>query len=425
MGAISDDPRTAVAVRMAGRADAEGFPTPASWEVAPSVRFEADWQGKNADPERETEVRMLWTSDTLYLRFRAKYRAITVFSDAEANGRRDQLWDRDVAEVFLQPNPAKPRRYKEFEVSPNGMWIDLEIAPGKKHDLKSRLRRRVVVNGVGKTWIAELALPMKCLVEKFDAAAIWRVNFYRVDSGVARMTLSRPEHNLLNEAMLRELADGIVHAGEQSAVKLIVLDSACKVFCGGIDIGEYTSQRVFQMLDAFHAVFSAMLEVGKPVVCVVNGPAIGGGAELAAFGDLVIATPKARFAQPEISIGIFPPLASTILPYLVGPKVALELVLTGEPVTAERALELGMINRLVPEAQLEQTVTDLVNRINSHSGPVLMMAKKAILGGMGLSLRDGLKQSMSIFLNELYRLDDSQEGLRAIIEKRKPNWKNR
>jgi cyclohexa-1,5-dienecarbonyl-CoA hydratase len=248
---------------------------------------------------------------------------------------------------------------------------------------------------------------------------------FRIDGGVARMTLNRPEHNLLNEAMLRELADGIVHAGEQNEVKLIVLDSAGKVFCGGIDIGEYTSQRVFQMLDAFHAVFSAMLDVGKPVVCVVNGPAIGGGAELAAFGDLIIATPKARFAQPEISIGIFPPLASTILPYLVGPKVALELVLTGEPVTAERALELGMINRLVPEAQLEQTVADLVNRINAHSGPVLMMAKKAILGGMGLSLRDGLKQSMNIFLNELYRLDDSQEGLRALQEKRKPNWKNR
>jgi cyclohexa-1,5-dienecarbonyl-CoA hydratase len=248
---------------------------------------------------------------------------------------------------------------------------------------------------------------------------------FRIESGVARMTLNRPEHNLLNEAMLREIAGGITHAGERAEVKLIVLDSACKVFCGGIDIGEYTSQRVFQMLDAFHAAFAGMMEVGKPVVCVVNGPAIGGGAELAAFGDLVIATPKARFAQPEISIGIFPPLASTILPYLVGPKVALELVLTGEPVTAERALELGMINRLVPEAQLEQTVNDLVNRINGHSGPVLTMAKKAILGGMGLSLREGLKHSMNIFLNELYRLEDSQEGLRALIEKRKPNWKNR
>ena len=229
----------------------------------------------------------------------------------------------------------------------------------------------------------------------------------RCDGGVARMTLSRPEHNLLNEAMLREMADGITYAGEREDVKLIVLDSACKVFCGGIDVGEYTSQRVFQMLDAFHATFAGMLELGKPVVCVVNGPAIGGGAELAAFGDLVIATPKARFAQPEISIGIFPPLASTILPFLVGPKIALELVLTGEPVTAERALDLGMVNRLVPEAQLEKTVEDLVSRINGHSGPVLTMAKKAILGGMGLSLRDGLKHSMNIFLNELYRLEDS------------------
>ena len=247
----------------------------------------------------------------------------------------------------------------------------------------------------------------------------------RIDGGVARLTLSRPEHNLLNEAMLRELADGVAFAGEREDVKLIVIDSACKVFCGGIDIGEYTSQRVFQMLDAFHAAFAGMLDTGKPVICVVNGPAIGGGAELAAFGDFVIATPKARFAQPEISIGVFPPLASTILPFLVGPKVALELVLTGEAVTAERALELGLVNRLVPEIQLEQAVSDLIVRITAHSGPVLTMAKKAILGGMGMSLRDGLKQSMNIFLNELYRLEDSQEGLRALVEKRKPNWKNR
>ncbi len=122
---------------------------------------------------------------------------------------------------------------------------------------------------------------------------------------------------------------------------------------------------------------------------------------------------------------MFPPLASTILPYLVGPKTALELVLTGEPVTAERALELGLVNRLVPEAQLEMAVKDLVTRMTGHSGPVLTMAKRAILGGMGLSLRDGLKHSMNIFLNELYRLEDSQEGLHALVEKRKPNWKNR
>src|SRR5271155_1132780 len=178
---------------------------------------------------------------------------------------------------------------------------------------------------------------------------------FAIDGGVARITLNRPDHNLLNEVMLREISDAITAAGESDDVKLVILDSACKVFCGGIDIGEYTSQRVFQMLDAFHEAFAAMLEVGKPVICVVNGPDIGGGAELAAFGDLVIATPKARFAQPEITIGVFPPLASTILPFLVGPKVALELVLLGEPVTAERAQELGLVNRLVPGAQLEGT----------------------------------------------------------------------
>jgi cyclohexa-1,5-dienecarbonyl-CoA hydratase len=247
----------------------------------------------------------------------------------------------------------------------------------------------------------------------------------RVENGVARMTLNRPEHNLLNTSMLRELSDGISFVAERDDVKLIVLDSACKVFCGGIDIGEYTSERVFQMLDAFHSVFAGILETSKPLLCVVNGPAIGGGAELAAFGDLVVATPKAKFAQPEITIGVFPPLASTILPYLVGPKVSLELVLLGEPVSAERALELGIVNRLVPEAKLDATVNELISRITSHSGAVLAMAKKAILGGVGISLRDGLKNSMNIFLNELYRLEDAQEGLRALVEKRKPNWKNR
>lgn len=248
---------------------------------------------------------------------------------------------------------------------------------------------------------------------------------YREEGAVARVTLNRPEHNLLNEQMLRELATGIETSGERMEVKLIVLDSACKVFSGGVDIGEYTPQRVFQMLDEFHHVFKAMVEVAKPVLAVLNGPAIGGGAELAAFGDLVIATPKARFALPEIKIGVFPPLASTIFPYIIGPKRALEMVLTGEPITAERARDLGLINRLVPEAELAKTVTALEEQICGQSGAVLTMAKKAVLEGLGLSIRDGLKQSMNLFLNQLYSLEDSREGLRAIIEKRKPQWKNR
>ncbi len=175
------DEKTAVAARMTELTDAEGFPRPSSWELAAPLRFDADWQGRSADPERETEVRLLWTQGALFLRFRAKYRVITVFSDAGPDGRRDQLWDRDVAEVFLQPDPSQLRRYKEFEVSPNGFWIDLDIGSGQKHDLKSGLRRRVILNEAAKTWVAEMALPMNCLVDHFDPAARWKVNFYRVE----------------------------------------------------------------------------------------------------------------------------------------------------------------------------------------------------------------------------------------------------
>lgn len=248
---------------------------------------------------------------------------------------------------------------------------------------------------------------------------------YKVDGAVARMTLNRPEHNLLNERMLLEIARGIELLDEKPQVKLLIIDSALKVFSGGTDVTEYTAQRVFQMLDAFYRVFTAMAEVARPVLVVVNGPAIGGGSELVAFGDMVVASPNARFAQPEITLGIFPPLAASIFPHIVGTKLALELVLTGQPITAERARDLGLVNRLVPEDQLEKTVAELTKQITAQSGAVLSMAKKAILSGMGMALRDSLRHSMDVFLNELYKLEDSQEGLRALVEKRRPEWKNR
>jgi alpha-galactosidase len=172
---------TATAVQFIGATDSQGFPPAAAWAAAPPLRFDADWQGKNSNAHRETEVRLLWTPETLYLRFRARYRNINVFSDAEPNGRRDQLWDRDVVEAFLQPDPSDVGRYKEFEISPNGFWIDLDIAPGEKRDLRSGLKRRVQINENEKLWAGELSIPMKSLVARFDRAAVWRANFYRVE----------------------------------------------------------------------------------------------------------------------------------------------------------------------------------------------------------------------------------------------------
>jgi len=172
---------TAIASRFVSQPDTEGFPDSDAWGKSSPLHFAHDWKGENDDLARSTEVRLLWTPGTLFVRFQAKYRNITVFPDAREDGWRDELWNRDVAEVFLQPEPRDPWKYKEFEVSPNGQWIDLNIASGGKEELRSKLRRRVVQDTPAKTWTAELAIPMRSLTPNFGAKQTWRVNFFRVE----------------------------------------------------------------------------------------------------------------------------------------------------------------------------------------------------------------------------------------------------
>jgi alpha-galactosidase len=170
-----------VASYVAGEIRLDAAHPAAEWQKAHPVIFCSDWQGKNPDEQRETQVRVLWSPQTLYLRFECRYRELHVFADSDSNGRRDHLWDRDVAEAFLQPDPSRERYYREFEVSPNGMWIDLDIFPGGLADLKSGLNKSVVLDADGHRWVAELAIPMKALTRDFDPKAIWRANFYRVE----------------------------------------------------------------------------------------------------------------------------------------------------------------------------------------------------------------------------------------------------
>lgn len=199
----------AMATRVSGEIRLNAAHPAKEWQSAEVVRFDSDWQGKNTDPALATEVRVLWSPETLYLQFGCHYREVFVFDDSDANGRRDYLWDRDVAEAFLQPpesmaisSDAGSREglgrtcnyhkvegdydtpyasYKEFEIAPNGMWIDLDIVPSGRGDLQSGLTRSVHVDEKRKLWTAEMAIPMKSLTSKFDPHEAWRVNFYRVE----------------------------------------------------------------------------------------------------------------------------------------------------------------------------------------------------------------------------------------------------
>jgi len=167
--------------RLTQELDAEGFPAWRDWETAQAIRFDQDWKGEKNASGGMTEVRLLWSAETLFVQFLAKYKSLTVFPDAREDGWRNQLWDRDVAEVFLQPAGSDPTRYLEFEVSPNGFWIDLKIAPGKKEGLHSGMRRKMSRDSAQKTWTADLALPVKSLTSNFDPKQAWGVNFYRIE----------------------------------------------------------------------------------------------------------------------------------------------------------------------------------------------------------------------------------------------------
>jgi alpha-galactosidase len=176
---MADDEIVAMRVQRELALDA-AHPAP-EWQDAIPIAYYADWQGKDPEPSRETQVRVLWSPQNVYLRFECRYQELFLFPDSDPDGRRDHLWNRDVAEVFLQPDSSRERYYKEFEVSPNGMWVDLDIFPAGRADLQSGMTRSVVLDEGTHKWTAELAIPMNSLVKDFDPAIEWRVNFFRVE----------------------------------------------------------------------------------------------------------------------------------------------------------------------------------------------------------------------------------------------------
>src|SRR5919201_1575631 len=155
-------------------------------------------------------------------------------------------------------------------------------------------------------------------------------------SYVARITLNHPPYNVLTVPLMKELAEAIESLNGRGDIKCILLESSQKTFSAGISLEDSKPDRVFQTLDAFTRVFQAIRDISKPLIVVVNGAAIGAGSELVAFGDVLIGTPKAKFAQPEVKMGVFPPFAAIMLPQLIGPKKTYELILTGQALTADQ-----------------------------------------------------------------------------------------
>lgn len=242
--------------------------------------------------------------------------------------------------------------------------------------------------------------------------------------GVATIVLNREPLNILNIAMMEEINSALQDFMNQQ-VKVLVFRAEGKSFSGGVDVGEHMGDLAPRMIGAFHAMFRNMDKLGVPSIAVVNGAALGGGCELAVYCDMVIASEKAKIGQPEIQVGVFPPIAALLFPRIMGRKKAMELILSGEVIKAQEARELGLINEIVAPEELEEKARQFIQKFTGLSGVVLKHTRQAILAGIEDEQERILHNIEDLYLNKLMATEDAMEGLDAFLNKRKPVWKER
>jgi cyclohexa-1,5-dienecarbonyl-CoA hydratase len=266
--------------------------------------------------------------------------------------------------------------------------------------------------GRSSSWEETATSPVRVLTER--------------NGPVTRLVINRPPLNILDLDTIRELNSGLAAAFQEEGVRLVEIRGAGeKAFSAGVDVRDHLPDRAPEMLSEFHALIRAVLYAPCPVLAVVSGHCLGGGMELAISCDFIVASDDARFGQPEVKVGAFPPVAAVLLSRLIPEKKALEMILTGEPIAAEQAERLGLVNRMVSLAELEDEVARFSALLLAQSAKVTMLARKATRLAPRATLESALRESERIYLEHLLPTEDASEGLRAFLEKRPPVWANK
>ena len=249
---------------------------------------------------------------------------------------------------------------------------------------------------------------------------------YQKKDGVANIVHERPPVNFLSIDSMKELIGAIHDAEAAPDVKVITIrGGGKKYFSSGVDVADHTADRAKDMMDTFNDLLNTVMYGSKPKIAVVKGLALGGGCELMAFCDMVYASEKARFGQPEINVGVFPAPAVAIFPRLIGLKKTYELILTGDLISAAEAEKIGLINRVCLPEELDEEVDKLTNNLCSKSSAVLQITRKAILRSKDVDIDKAMAWDCDIYEGELMNTEDAHIGIEAFLAQRKPVWKDK
>lgn len=248
---------------------------------------------------------------------------------------------------------------------------------------------------------------------------------YEKKDKLARITLNVPPSNWLTIEMMKEINQAIVDARNDEKVQVLVFDHAGeKAFCDGVSVADHTEEKVKEMIEVFHRMFRNMMELDILTVALVNGRALGGGCELMAFCDVVVASERARIGQPEIQVGVFPPVAAAYFVKLIGIQKTYELLLTGRIISAKEAYEIGLVTKVLPEENFRDEAEKYISEYLSKSRVVALWTKRAIKASINATFEDALRVSEQYYLHGLMSTYDAKEGIKAFLEKRKPEWKD-
>ncbi|MFX0170837.1 MAG: enoyl-CoA hydratase/isomerase family protein [Candidatus Hodarchaeota archaeon] len=244
-------------------------------------------------------------------------------------------------------------------------------------------------------------------------------------NNIGKITFNNGDWNILNIAMMKQINEALESFLEDQSLKAVVIDHTGRSFSAGVDVGEHMGDLAPIMLKEFHTMFKKLNRLNCPTIASVKGAALGGGCEVAIFCDMVLASEKAKFGQPEIKVGVFPPVSALIFPYLTGHKKAYELLLQGETISANEAYRLGLVNHVFLVDSYDQEFDQFLERFKKLSTVVLHHTKKAIRLGFVDDFDSQIDKVEEYYLNELMKTQDANEGLKAFVEKRPPEWKNR